>query len=467
MQTTRYQWQNRWRTWWLSAGAACCVSLGLRSAEPGYPIHRVTNNPAPAAITSTTTPAATPAPPPAAPAQRSAADLERLALPIALHPDPLIAILLPASAYPLEIVQAARLVKDTNNLAKVDQQPWDDNVKAVAKFPELIAKMDADLSWTVELGQAFVNQPKELMDTIQSLRSKAQKAGTLQSTTQQVVTVTNLVTLQTNVTQVVTVTNQIVQIQPANPQVVYVPTYPTSVYYPQPAYVYDPYAPLVAFGVGIAIGAIIANNCDRHGGCVWVGGGGMVVWGGGYHGDVDVDIDIDRNVNRGDRPTQPARDRATTTGARPAQQKWQPDQGRMQANAATSPSIANREARGWGSATTRPASPATGTARPATAPAGGAKRPTTGAGAARPTAGTVPAARPAPASAAARPSASPTVSAPSFSRPASPAVNPATSRSPSSGSAFSGMSSGAGARNYSSRGAVSRGGGGGRVGGRR
>ena len=71
-------------------------------------------------------PAATPAPPPAAPPKRSAADLEKLVAPIALYPDPLIATILPASVYPLEIVQAARFVANTNNLAKLDEQPWDD-----------------------------------------------------------------------------------------------------------------------------------------------------------------------------------------------------------------------------------------------------------------------------------------------------------------------------------------------------
>jgi hypothetical protein len=78
------------------------------------------------------------APPPSASPKFSAAELEKLAAPIAMHPDPLIAIILPASVYPLEIVQAARFVKDTNNIPKVDDQPWDENVKAVAKFPELI-----------------------------------------------------------------------------------------------------------------------------------------------------------------------------------------------------------------------------------------------------------------------------------------------------------------------------------------
>ena len=73
-------------------------------------------------------PTVTPAPPPSAGAKRSAADLQKLVEPIALHPDPLLAVMLPAAAYPLEIVQAARFVKDTNNIPKVDEQPWDENV---------------------------------------------------------------------------------------------------------------------------------------------------------------------------------------------------------------------------------------------------------------------------------------------------------------------------------------------------
>jgi len=212
-----------------------------------------------AAVTNSQAPAssALAAPPPSAPVQRSAAELEKLAMPMALYPDPLISIMLPASVYPLEIVQAARFVKDTNNIAKLDDQPWDENVKDVARVPELIQKMSDDLTWTIELGQAFLDQPKELMDTIQALRLKAQKAGTLQTTPQQVVVVTNMIVTQTNVSQVVYVTNQIVQIQPVNPQVIYVPTYPPTVYYPPPAYVYNPYAPLVTFGVGIAVVVVV------------------------------------------------------------------------------------------------------------------------------------------------------------------------------------------------------------------
>lgn len=344
-------------------------------------------------------------------------------MPIALHPDPLIASILPAAAYPVEIVQAARFVKDTNNIAKVDEQPWDENVKAVAKFPDLIAKMDADLQWTIQLGEAFVEQPKELMDTIQSLRAKAHKAGTLQSTAQQVVTVTNMVVQQTNLTQVVTVTNQVVQVQPSNPQVVYVPSYPPTVYYPPPAY--NPVAPLVTFGVGMAWGAMLANNCN---------------WGYG-HVEVDVDRNVNRNVNRNNNVNRG--NQAGTTGARGGgQQAWKPDQNRRQTSGAGGASASTRDARGWGSG-----QPSAG-ARPSTGTAG--NRPSTGTAAQRPSTGTA--------------NSRPSAGASAGNRGSAPS---ASSRGSSGGSAFGGSSSGAGARSSASRGAASRGGGGGRGGGGR
>src|SRR5215471_13245426 len=136
---------------------------------------------------------AAPVPPPSEPAQRNADELEKLVAPMALYPDPLIAVMLPAAVYPVEIVQAARFVANPNNLAALDDQPWDDNVKAVARFPEVIQHMSDNLDWTVELGDAFVDQPLDLMDAIQALRAKAQTAGTLLTTPEQVVTVTNAV----------------------------------------------------------------------------------------------------------------------------------------------------------------------------------------------------------------------------------------------------------------------------------
>src|SRR5262249_44290362 len=156
---------------------------------------------------------------------RSEADLEKLVGPIALYPDPLLATALPAAAYPLEIVEASRFIKDTNNIPKVDSQPWDQNVKALARFPDVIEKMNADLSWTSELGQAFVEDQKGVLDAVQAMRNKAQQAGTLKTSPQQVVVVTNTVVEKTVEQQVVVVTNTVVQIQPAQPEVIYVPQY--------------------------------------------------------------------------------------------------------------------------------------------------------------------------------------------------------------------------------------------------
>ncbi len=385
--------------------------------------------------------AADPAPPPSAPPKRSAADLEKLVGPIALYPDPVIATLLPASVYPLEIVQAARFVADTNNLAKLDAQPWDDNVKEVARIPAVIQKMNEDLTWTQELGEAFLADDKGIMDAIQAMRNKAQQAGTLQTTPQQVVVVTNMVTEKTVEQQVVVVTNTIVQIQPANPEVVYVPTYnPYTVYYPPPAYVVNPY-PLLTFGAAVAVGAIIANNCDWY-------------YGGCYHGGGGIHIDGDVNINRGNNNINTGNigsGNRNGTG-----QKWQPDPNRLSKsgspNAASS--FQSREARGYGSTTARSATGAMPGANTSANRANAGARPATGSSFPGGNAAAGNASRPAPSSvnaARSTPAARPTPSA--ASRP---------SPSPSFGSsAFGNMNSGATARQQSTRGAASRGGGGG------
>jgi hypothetical protein len=378
---------------------------------------------------------AKPVPPPAVAPQRSAADLEKLVAPIALYPDALIATILPASVYPLEIVQAARFVANTNNLAKLDEQPWDRNVKAVARVPQVIKQMNDDLSWTMELGEAFLAQDKDVMDAIQSMRAKAQQVGTLKTTPQQVVTVTNMVVETTIDQKVVVVTNTIVQIQPASSTVMYVPTYnPAVVYYPPPpTYVGPP--PAVSFAAGVAVGAIIANNCDWH-------------YGGCWHGDVDIDIDrnvnIDRDVNVNTSRSTSANATGTRAISSSAQQKWQPDQSRLAKSGTptASASASSRQARGWGSGGGGPSAATTGARSPA------------GTAAARPSTGAAPATRPAPSASAGRPSPSPS---------ASPSnASPSASRASSSGSAFSGASNGSRASSTSSRGSSSRSGGGGR-----
>ncbi|MEI7899927.1 MAG: DUF3300 domain-containing protein [bacterium] len=394
------------------------------------------------------------APPPSAPARRSAAELEKLVAPIALFSDPLIATILPASVYPLEIVQAARFVADTNNLAKLDDQPWDDNVKAVASVPAVIKMMNDDLQWTIALGEAFLAQDKELLDTIQSLRGKAQKAGTLQTTPQQIVVVTNTIIEKTVEQRVVVVTNTIVQIQPSNPQVVYVPTYnPYTVYYPPPAYVYNPYAPLVTFGVGIAVGAAMANHCDYHSGAVYVGHHGAVVVSGGgsySHGDVNIDrntnVNVDRNVNAGEINRGAQATPYNKGGSSGSQQKWQPDQKRLSSTSTlgSKGAASTMEARGYGSSSgARPSTLPSSGSRPSTSTGSAATRPSTGSAATRPSTG----------AAATRPTASPSVSRPASSSP-SPSARPSSSAS--RGSAFGGVSSGSGTRSSSSRGSSSR-----------
>jgi hypothetical protein len=300
---------------------------------------------------------AQPSPPPSAPVKRSEADLEKLVAPIALYPDPLLAILLPASAYPLEIVQVARFIKDTNNIAKVDSQPWDQNVKALAEFPDVINKMNDDLNWTSNLGQAFVDDQHGVMNAIQTMRGKAQQAGNLKTTPQQVVVVTNTVTQQTVEQQVVYVTNTVVEIQPAQPQVIYVPTYSPAVVYAPPPPGAVATASVISFGVGMAVGAAIANNnCDWHSGGVYVGPHGGVAWSGGYHGDVNVNrnvnvnqnVNVNRNanINQNANINRNANVNQTANANRANAQQWQPDTTRR----TTTTPTASAESRGWGGA---------------------------------------------------------------------------------------------------------------------
>jgi hypothetical protein len=207
-------------------------------------------------------------------------ELDQLLAPIALHPDSLISQILMASTYPLEVVQADRWVKQNPNLkgdaltAALEKQTWDPSVRSLVNFPQVLTMMSEKLDWTQRLGDAFLADQKKVLDTIQSLRAKAQAAGNLQTTKE----------------QTVIVEEKIIKIEAANPQVVYVPTYnPTVVYgaWPYPAYPpYYYYPPgyvassMMWFGAGVAMGA------------AWGYAWGNCNWGGG-----DVDIDVDRNFN--------------------------------------------------------------------------------------------------------------------------------------------------------------------------
>src|SRR5687767_9474761 len=227
------------------------------------------------------------APPQAVPQQQAASgatfsqeELDQVVAPIALHPDPLISQILMASTYPLEVVQADRWAQQNKSLkgdavtAALEKQDWDPSVKSLVAFPQVLTMMSEKLDWTQKLGDAFLADQKKVLDTIQSLRAKAQASGNLKTTKE----------------QTVIVEEKIIKIEPANPQVIYVPSYnPTVVYgsWPYPAYPpYSYYPPgyvassMMWFGAGMAMGA------------AWGYAWGNSNWGGG-----NVDIDVDRNFN--------------------------------------------------------------------------------------------------------------------------------------------------------------------------
>ena len=207
-------------------------------------------------------------------------ELDQILAPIALHPDPLISQILMASTYPLEVVQADRWAKQNAKLkgdaltAALEKQDWDASVKSLVNFPQVLTMMSEKLDWTQKLGDAFLADQKVVLDTIQKLRAKAQESGNLKTTQE----------------QTVIVEEKIIKIEPANPQVIYVPSYnPTVVYgaWPYPAYPpYYYYPPgyvatsMFAFGAGVAMGA------------AWGYAWGNSNWGGG-----NVDVDVNRNFN--------------------------------------------------------------------------------------------------------------------------------------------------------------------------
>jgi Spy/CpxP family protein refolding chaperone len=209
-----------------------------------------------------------------------AEELEQILAPIALHPDSLVTQILMASTYPLEVVQADRWIKQNASLkgdaltAALEKQEWDPSVKSLVNFPQVVTMMSEQLEWTQKVGDAFLADQKQVLDTIQSLRAKAQASGNLQTTKE----------------QTIIVEEKIIKIEPANPQVVYVPTYnPTVVYGAWPYPAYPPYAyyppgyvasSAMMFGAGMAMGA------------AWGYAWGNSNWNGG-----EVDIDVDRNTN--------------------------------------------------------------------------------------------------------------------------------------------------------------------------
>ena len=180
----------------------------------------------------------------------SAEQMDNLLAPIALYPDPLLAQVFPASTFVDQIDQAARWLRsNNNNPAKIDSQKWDVSVKSVGHYPQVVYMMSDKLDWTTALGQAYVNQSTDVLMSVQRLRARAKAAGYLVTTPQ----------------QVVIVEKEVIKVVPAQPQVIYVPTYNPQVVYVQPS---GPStgtvvaASAISFGVGLAIGAWLNNDCN-------------------------------------------------------------------------------------------------------------------------------------------------------------------------------------------------------------
>jgi len=169
-------------------------------------------------------------------------ELDSLLAPIALYPDPLLAQILPASTYPAEVADAEAWLNSVGDMSGVDEQAWAESVRAIAHYPDLLHMMAGNMDWTANLGDAFLNQPEDVTDSIQRLRWRARAVGNLVS----------------NAEQTVIIDGDYIRIVPAQPQYVYVPQYDTSVVYVQAPV----YSPFVTFGFGLMIGDWLSMDFD-------------------------------------------------------------------------------------------------------------------------------------------------------------------------------------------------------------
>ena len=416
---------------------------------------------------------------PAAQAAQPSAELEELVGRIALYPDDLLSIILPGSTFPLQIVEADRWIQQ--NKGNKDAKPkdsWDESVKALINYPDVVSMMSNDLDWTSALGEAVAIDQTAVMDAVQAFRRKADGAGNLASDDKTTVVV------EEDVVKIVQADPEVIYVPQYEPQVVIVqqPVPAPPVYYPTPYPVYyHPYPPGYSFAAGFFWGATVAYAFDWHGGSI--------------HNDIDINVNRNTNVNvdrgqAGSRPTDINRSQSQQMKAE-NRGSWQSQQSPSNVRQGRAPQASTRPTTGAGGAQagTRPTTGAGGAqagTRPATG-AGGAQagtRPTTGAGGAQ--AGTRPSTGAGGAQAGTRPSTGggaqsatrPTTSggasatnrsqASNASKYSTTSRNASTARSsPPSKDAFSGMSNGRSVNAQSSRGAMSRGGGGGGGGGRR
>ena len=246
------------------------------------------------------------APPAATYATPTADQLYQLVAPIALFPDNLVAQVLAGSTFPDQITAAQQWLQQNSSLKgqqlmeAVNQQPWDNSVKGLMQFPDVLGQMASNLSWTSALGDAYFNNQQSVMNAVQVMRQRAYQAGNLKTTPQQNVSVQNEApgsapppeaSSSAPQTTIVQPPPQTIVIQPAQPDVVYVPTYNPTVVYGAPVPAYPGYSTgalvatgLISFGLGMAIGASMNNGC-----CGW----GYNSWGTSWH---NSSVTYNRNV---------------------------------------------------------------------------------------------------------------------------------------------------------------------------
>jgi hypothetical protein len=216
-----------------------------------------------------------PAPAPPPPDQTLAPNqLDDLVAPVALYPDPLLSQLLVAATYPLEVVQAYQWLQRNPGIQgqaltqAAQQQNWDASVQALVMFPDVLKRLNDDVTWTTNLGNAFLAQEKDVMDAVQRMRAKAQQAGKLASTSQQ------------NVVPATQDGQPVIEIEPTDPNVLYVPVYDPAwvwgpaLWYPYPRWFWPPYVGGIGFGIGINVGFFFGVGWHGWGGWGWHPGWG-------------------------------------------------------------------------------------------------------------------------------------------------------------------------------------------------
>ena len=284
-------------------------------------------------------------------AELSDEELETLVSRVALYPDDLIGIILPASTNPLQIVQADRFLakRKADPQAPVDES-WDDAIKSLLNYPEIVTSMSTDLDWTAALGEAVVADQGRVLDAVQAFRRKTQAAGNLNSDQK----------------QVVVVEKEVIKIVPADPEVIYVPQYdPTTVvvtgsswgYYPYPYPVYYyPYPPGAAFATGLIWGAAISS--------AWRGNHYAAHYGGNANININrnTSINVDRSTNISTGNINTGNINRSTTGGDSS--RWTPDKQRGQVSSSVGAKQPARVGDTWASTASTASRPSAQTAAP-------------------------------------------------------------------------------------------------------